>query len=62
MRCGVGRCARVGGGNGGFAGGVLLLGNDDGGADVFDVFEHEDGVLFGVFELLEEEERFFVVG
>lgn len=43
------------------AGGVLLLRYDNRGTDIFNVLEHEDRVLFGVFQFLEQEKGFFIV-
>jgi hypothetical protein len=40
---------------------MLLLSDGYWGSDILDVFEDEDRVLFGVFELLEKQERFLVI-
>jgi len=37
----------------GFPRSVLLLGDDDGGPNVFDMLQHENGVLLCVLQLLE---------
>ena len=41
--------------------GVLLLSDSNRRADILDVFEHEHRILLRVLELLEQQQRFFVV-
>src|SRR5262245_7278119 len=44
-----------------FASCMLLLSNSDRGTDIVYMLQHEDRVFLGIFELLEKEERLFVV-
>ena len=45
----------------GLASGMFLLCDGDGRTYVFDVFEHENGILLGVFEFLEQEQGLLIV-
>lgn len=40
---------------------MLLLCDYYGRPDVLNVFQHEDRVLLGILELLEQEQRFFII-
>jgi hypothetical protein len=40
---------------------MFLLSNSNRRTDIFDVLEHENGILFGVLQLLEKKKGFLVI-
>lgn len=45
----------------GFTSSMFLLRNSNGGANIFDVLEHENRIFLRILQLLEQKKRFLVI-